>query len=263
MAQSVNQLKAFGTFGPFLEFSIDGKGLGETVTVQGGKPIALSIRVQSPTWFDVDRIEIYRNGELLREIVGRADCVSDALDCLVSPNRGTLNYQALIGDTPSRDAWYVIVAMGLRGKSLAPVYSSNSVARLGIFELIQRLTPLLPPLRSLATPLTPSIGSVRPYAVTNPIFVDADGDGIVSSVSPAPSWAARSTSLSEAHQIETSRAGHSHDHAHDHHQVGLAHDHRVGLGRLRHDAAAFKEYLERVGKSRPKLRSALRSLRIP
>jgi hypothetical protein len=123
--------------------------------------------------------------------------------------------------------------MGLDGKTLAPVYSSTPVARLGMFEFIQRLTPLLPPLRSFGVPLSPSLTLMRPYAATNPIFVDVDGDGLTP-VAPTPGWAPES-----AVEGQQSNALKSNDTNHDHDHPG--HDHSVGLGRLRLDARRFRQ----------------------
>ena len=161
IAQSVKRGQSVATTGPFVDFSIDGKGIGETVSAKKDQEVTLSLRVRSPMWFDVDRIEIYRNGQLIKVVSGSTKCAGGD-DCIKLPNDKLVNYEATIKDKPTRDSWYVAIAMGVDGKTLAPVYSSTPVARLGIFELIQRLTPLLPPLRSLRTPFSPSIAVVRP-----------------------------------------------------------------------------------------------------
>jgi hypothetical protein len=170
-----------------------------------------------------------------------------------------VNFDQTLSDTPEGDAWYVVVAMGVDGKGLAPVYSTPPVSRLGIFEVIQRLIPLLPPLRSLRIPLTPTVAQVRPYAVTNPIWVDVGGDGFTPLEEP-PSWGATVSS--------TSAALHAHEHGsdpHQHHELPRldwpAHDHRRGLGRLRHRAEALRAEIE-AGRLDPRvLRKALDGLR--
>ncbi|MFH1131138.1 MAG: hypothetical protein V1754_07370, partial [Pseudomonadota bacterium] len=229
VAREIHKGHVFPTYGPFVSFQINGKEMGETVVVEKGDKVSLKIKVQSPLWFDVDRIEIYRNGELIREISGRLDCPKKSNDCIRVPNDQGVNYDATILDKPAKDSWYVVVAMGLDGKSLAPVYSSPPVARLGIFEIIQRLTPWLPPLRSMRTPLSPAIGRVRPYATTNPIFVDIGGDGITP-VAPRPSWAKEENRTSSNTNALTSQR-----------QNEFGPENGPGLGRMRQDAASFME----------------------
>ncbi len=223
VAAQVKAMRSFATYGPFVELTLNDQPIGSTVKVAKGEPVRLHLKVQSPTWFDVDRIEVYRNGDLIREIKGRTDCPEGSIDCILVPNRQVVNFDGVLTDTPPRDAWYVVAVMGLDGRSLAPVYSTTPVARLGMYELIQRLTPLLPPLRSFRTPLSPSMGIVRPYAVTNPIWVDVGGDGLVPLQAP-PSWATPAELGSSSSPLTAPPQAPSHDH-------------RPGLGRLREQAA--------------------------
>lgn len=235
VAQSLRNMKSFATFGPFVEVSINGKPMGSTVKLGSDKSVSLSIRVQSPKWFDVDRLEIYRNGELVQIIEGKENCTLGALDCIKVPNNEIVNYNATIFDKPTEDSWYVVIALGLDGKSLAPVYSSTPVARLGMFELVQRLTPLLPPLRSLRTPLAPSISVVRPYAVTNPIFVDVDGDGIIKAKESLPTWATDADRQAQAASQSSSLTTKKHQMPLVTPSKGLAHDHRRGTAKMRRE----------------------------
>lgn len=260
VAETVHGMEMFPTYGPFLEFSVDGKGMGSTVQSAPNKPVKLHIRIQSPSWFDVDRLEIYRNGQLIRVVTGRRDCPAGDASCIRSPNEKTVNYDAEIEDRPARDAWYVVIAMGIDGKTLAPVYSSTPVARLGIYELVQRLTPILPPLRGLRVPFAPSIATVRPYAVTNPIFVDVDGDGSYDAPLSAPSWATESDKQRSA----SSRRGvplSASPGAGNNTPSVLSHDHRMGIGRLRRDAAGVVEMLRDGQVSQQDLQRAIDALR--
>jgi hypothetical protein len=254
VAAAVKHMQTLPTYGPFVELTLNGEPVGSTVSVAPGEEVTLGLKVQSPTWFDVDRIEIYRNGELIREIGGKVDCPAGSSDCIAVPNRTVVNYQGTIRDTPEGDAWYVVAVMGLDGKSLAPVYSSTPVARLGIYELIQRLTPLLPPLRSFRTPLSPSMTVVRPYAITNPIWVDVGGDGLTPLL-PFPSWATPQdrgvgSESSALHEPPTPSA-----------PPAPSHDHRRGLGKMRMDAAWLEQMTRDGTLSERVLRQALDGLR--
>ncbi len=266
LALALKKLRSFATFGPFIEVLIDGKGYGSIVQPTDGK-IKLAIRVQSPRWFDVDRLEIYRNGELIRSVEGRPDCPPEANDCLRVPNTKVLNYDAVVEDSPDEDSWYVVIALGLDGKSLAPIYSSTPVARLGMFELVQRLTPLLPPLRSLRTPLSPSITRVRPYAVTNPIFVDVDGDGIIKAKHPLPTWAtdadraAQQGATSSALTSTAPPRAASSSGSNDKRLAPPSHDHRMGIGRLRRETRALMDAIKGGKLTRKDLQRVIGSLR--
>ncbi|MBW2731901.1 MAG: hypothetical protein JRH20_05870 [Deltaproteobacteria bacterium] len=247
VTRELRAMRSFATYGPFVELSSANTDTGGVATVNDEGKVQLSIRVQSPSWFDVDRLELYRNGELIKIVKGRQDCPQRSPDCIRLPNDSIVNYQAILDDKPSRDAWYVVVAMGIDGKSMAPVYSSPPTARLGLFEVIQRLAPLLPPLRSLGVPLSPTVSKVRPFAVTNPLFVDTDGDGAYTAPLPAPSW---------AKEVEASSS--------DSKTSGLAapkHDHRVGIGKMRSGAKPLLEAMAQGKITKNHLKAALRSLR--
>jgi hypothetical protein len=261
VADQIHAARSFATYGPFVELTVNESTLGGTVTIENSEQVTLKLRVQSPRWFDVDRIEVYRNGELIKTITGSEEC-DDRSSCIKVPNDGVVNFDGTVTDTPKQDAWYVALVMGLDGKTLAPVYSSTPVARLGIFELIQRLTPLLPPLRALRMPLSPSMTVVRPYAVTNPIWVDVGGDGLTPLREPPTFWIPETkpgTSTSKLTQ------GHTHTHddgsTHSHGPVEQEHDHSVGLGRFKADAAQIRQ-LARDGVITPTvLQHALDQLR--
>ncbi|MCB9556251.1 MAG: hypothetical protein H6707_09135 [Deltaproteobacteria bacterium] len=235
-AKNVRSGRSFASYGPFISFSIDDEEIGGTVKATAGQAVTLKMRVQSPLWFDVDRIEIYRNGQLIKTFSGSTTC-TDRSQCLRLPNTQIVNFEGQLTDTPQEDSWYAVVAMGVDGKTLAPVYSSAPVARLGLFELLQRLIPLLPPLRSLRTPMSPTISVVRPYAITNPIWVDIGGDGLTPVATP-PGWSEESA--------QPMSLALNQDAAHDQaHRRGEAHthDHRRGLAKMRERARALVDEL--------------------
>ena len=261
VAAAVKAGKLFATYGPFVELTLDGKGMGQTVNVKKDQAVKLKLRVQSPRWFDVDRIEVYRNGLLIKAIKGTHDCAKGSSACIRSPNNTVVNFDGTISDTPTKDSWYVVAVMGLDGKTLAPVYSSSSVAPLGMYELMQRLVPMVPMGSAFSTPLGPSMTIVRPYALTNPIWVDVGGDGLTALL-PLPKWATEAdrkafkapsgstTSATSTPSSAGAAAG----------AKGHSHDHSYGLGRMRQDARQMS------GISKDKvtvemLRQALNSLR--
>ncbi len=181
--------KAFATYGPFVDFTIDGLGPGEVVDARGaGGRVELRLRVQSPEWFDVSRVEIYRNGYLEHVFDG---------DEIPVPNEAVVNLDLRIPLRIEEDSWFVVFAMGLRGRTLRPVYGSPDLPPIYISDIFSGAFAGVPiPLpETLLFFKLPVYYPTMPLAVTNPVFVDVDGekDGclITPPSSPLPDWACR------------------------------------------------------------------------
>jgi hypothetical protein len=131
------------TTGPFLEVSMKVPGGEKTVTAgddlaaSGGK-VLLSVRVQCPNWFDVDRVQVYLNGrpdELLNFTRATSDRFSDE----------TVKFDEELELQLKRDTHVLVAAMGERS--------------------------------TLGDVMGPTVGKIMPIAVSNPIYVDVDGNG--------------------------------------------------------------------------------------
>ncbi|NMB74440.1 MAG: CehA/McbA family metallohydrolase [Myxococcales bacterium] len=124
---AVKDLKTFVSCGPFVRFSIDGHGLGETVPLSGA--LDIRVRVEAPSWMSFDEFRLVRNGEVaLRKSAAEWTAGAGGVRC-----------DEVLSDTPAADAWYVLEVKG--------------------------------------TGTLSELGGEPPYAITNPIFVDADGNG--------------------------------------------------------------------------------------
>jgi hypothetical protein len=176
--------------GPMVQFSIDGAEVGDMTSASG--PVSLRVRVEKSPWYDVDRIEIYRNAQLIHWANGCArgrgndDADADPLPCIAMGD-AVVAWDQTIEDRPDRDAWYVVIVYGLDGRSMAPVYESQILGEIGTPEIMQRLFTIIPGLQEFTYPRTPSIFPVFPFAFTNPIRVDVGGDGWDPPQSP-PTW---------------------------------------------------------------------------
>jgi hypothetical protein len=184
---------SFATYGPFVEFSIDGKGPGETVQMGIRESVELRLRVQSPTWFDVSRVEILRNGKL--EIVFDSEAEDPAFRIEV-PNPEIVNLDTTLPVSPAEDSWYVAFVMGTKGRSMAPVYGSAELPPVYLGDIFMSVFGALPiALPDYIVPIKlPVYFPQLPVALTNPIFVDVDGpdeDGcsITPQFGPLPDWA--------------------------------------------------------------------------
>ena len=133
------------TSGPFMEVKLcpDGDSRtealpGDSLSAREGKT-TLKVRVQCPNWFDVDRVQVLLNGR-----------PSEAHNFTrrSAPGRfsgETVKFDQEIPLHLEHDAHVIVVAIGEQSK-LGPV-------------------------------MGPEHGDDKPVAVSNPIFVDVDGDG--------------------------------------------------------------------------------------
>ncbi len=186
--------RAIVTSGPMVDFEIMDEdtgalaGLGDTLVSSEGKIFA-HIRVQTPSWFDIETIEIYRNSLLERQI--RVD--SEPADIIDFDDVVEL-------DRPTVDSWYVVIVKGLNQDSFqTPVYKRApygnilimTVISLGAQAILANFDSLLsdPDIVALLDLAGLSLDSalsstewpdsipMLPFAATNAIRVDVDGGG--------------------------------------------------------------------------------------
>jgi len=158
------------TNGPWLEVRASGAGLGELVAASGGV-VELAVTVEAPPWMaPPERLEVYVNNvyrlppaadaDRALEPAHEADLVyaDEAID-----NGGTVRRAAALValDVPEdTDAWVVVRVVG--GPPLFPLLAS---------EVTFDAAADAPEAYATATDGPP------PFALSNPIYVDGDGDG--------------------------------------------------------------------------------------
>ena len=131
--------------------------IGDTVDVSGGEPVRARVRVQTPEWLRAERVAIYVGGEKLEEREATAERVE-------LPTGGARHeYTEEFEFELSEDSWVAAVVGG--SQSLYPLLPYNWAPRddVGIAQI-----------RANALP-----GAIMPFAVTNPVWLDVDGDGEV------------------------------------------------------------------------------------
>ena len=194
--------------GPFIDFrATTDKGavaqIGDVLNAKGASKVVGFIRVETPSWFRVDRVEIYKDGRLYKRFF--PDKGKEAIvDFDGSFEVGNLD----------KDFYLVVMAYGLDKDGLAPVYKRRPYGEiliqqaiaLGAEQLLESYRPDLEYLWSndlIRTALQsfvnvqsvddlvamaggaisglsiqlPDSYNVIPWAMTNPIFVDVDGNG--------------------------------------------------------------------------------------
>jgi hypothetical protein len=175
--------QAMPSYGPFVELRVGKKLPGEVASVEPGKPFKARLRVQTPSWFGVDRIEVYVSGELQRVIT---------LDHGPTP---VVDYDAEVELTaPSSDGFVSVIAMGLEDANLLrPVALDVPFGELQLARIATLAFSSLPIISSLFTksPVVPDFFPVFPIGATNPVLLDADGDGTWSRPGPWPAFCPR------------------------------------------------------------------------
>jgi len=192
LAREILAGRSYVSYGPIVDFAIDGKGPGETASLAGRKSVKMKLRVQSADWFDVSRVEVLRNGVLEYVFDAHAEDPSFRIEV---PNTGIVNVDAQLDAAPDEDSWYVVFAMGVEGRTMAPVYGSLELPPVYLGDLFQSVFGSLPiALPSYMTfPKIPVYYPQFPFAMTNPVFLDVDGkdsDGCLVSptAGPPPAW---------------------------------------------------------------------------
>ncbi len=222
IARNIKAHCSFLSYGPFMEFWVDGKPMGSQLNVPAGQPLDIRVRVQSPAWFDVDRVEVYRNGSLrwvflgneqgdqcqgamaswpCRDIDVGDDFVTRECHCIPTANghnTNVVNLDVTFQDNPDQDAWYSIIAMGVgpNARTESPIYTPVYYPEMSFglvvnaafsnFDIGIDLSEYIKPI-----PQTPQVSPILPYAVSNPIWVDRDADMASFRFDPPggpPSW---------------------------------------------------------------------------
>ena len=179
--------------GPMIRFTIGEADIGDSIPVTAGQDLELYVRVEKAPWYDVDRVEVYRNGHLIHWASGCQHARTDGEEddphdhpCIAEGD-AVVAFEETFHDAPDEDSWYVVTAIGIDGRTLAPVYRSVGLPRLGTSEVTQKIYDLIPLLRSFRVPRPATLYPMFPWAITNPIWVDVGDDGWRPNDTP-PSW---------------------------------------------------------------------------
>lgn len=157
LVRAVKEGRSFVSTGPIVSVQVNRRGiLGDLIPVKGGGSfgdlvkakggrVKVDIRVTGAPWLDVSEVRLVVNGK-------RQDPLPLELEAV-----GTLKFKGRALLELEKDAW---IAVEVKGRpSLYPVIQQRTGA-------------------------TEAEGVVVPYALTNPIFVDADGNGACDPVWP-------------------------------------------------------------------------------
>jgi len=163
IADAVREHRVVASYGPFVEFWINGEPIGSEVRADG--VVEAEIQVQAPSWIDVDRVELYENGTLIQEWDVPAD------------NPTNLRFAEVFELSPSKDSWYVVIVNG--NDPMAPVFTPVEIPYIPLDEVVIDALAAVPAVSGfLSDPVPfPKVFDVIPYALTNPIWVDVGIEG--------------------------------------------------------------------------------------
>jgi len=166
ITEAVAAGQVVASYGPFVRFFVaddPDQGIGSEIQASG--PVSFYVEVQSPTWFDVSRLEVYENGTLIQE------------HDIPTPNADVVNFAQEITVEPQQDSWYVVVAMG--DDDLSPLFTPVEIPPVQLQDVVLEALVVVPAVASFLSPAIPIplTYPVYPYALTNPIWVDTDGGG--------------------------------------------------------------------------------------
>jgi hypothetical protein len=186
IGDAVTALRAghtFATYGPFVEAQIRDQSFGDVVAAAPGEWLDLELQIRTASWFGVDRVDVYLNGLIERVIEPGVP------PSVIEDVKGKVSFA-----TPARDSWVVIIAMGVEDQNLmTPVsldwpWGELELSRIAsdAFSRVPMVASIFPP-----PPAVANWGPVPAFAVTNPIFIDTNGNGAYDAPLPRPDFCSR------------------------------------------------------------------------
>ena len=173
IAAALRDHKVVASFGPFVRFWIDEQGIGSELS--GSEEKTLQVESQAPSWMAVTHVELYQNGTLIQE------WNRDRTDALTGEP-----WWLETTIQPDQDSWYVVIASG--EDSLYPLFTPVEIPPVELEDVVTEAVGAVLDDTSLLgySVENPKTFDIVPYALTNPIWVDIDGDGF--DAPGVPAW---------------------------------------------------------------------------
>jgi hypothetical protein len=189
--------EAFVSCGPFLRFAATSPGsppvgIGGLASPSEGGEVRLEGVVEAPSWMRVDTVRLLERGVT---VVGEVDIAAWSASARPEGLRAGVRWQGEFTVRPTRDTWYVLEVAGSGGLSWVKP-------------------------------------GADPWAMTNPIDVDVDGDGVWT---PPGLSAEKSDKTSVNGRAAARKAAQRHRH-HHHHEHGPGAHHHHGAHQAHHAA---------------------------
>ncbi len=173
MAQNLRAGQTMASYGPFVEVAVEGALPGDTVAAKGKSKVSVHVRIQTPSWFAVDRYEVWLNGRVVKEVTLPASATRTAL---IVDADDTFDIDLPTG----RDSWLAINALGTGETTLMrPVQLDVPFGELQLPRVASMAFANLPVINAIfTTPARiPDFFPIYPMATTGAVFIDSDGNG--------------------------------------------------------------------------------------
>ncbi len=160
---SIRSRRAIATNGPFVELTANGAPIGSEI-LDGDGTVDLAVRVRSANWIPFERVRVWSNGEVIHDLT-------------VPPAEQHSFARNLTLALTTADRWALVEVEGsanlfpiLAPQEFEPLSAQTVINALGSALDLSGLDPYgnLRPRRTF---------QATPIAVTNPIWIDRDGNG--------------------------------------------------------------------------------------
>lgn len=132
------------TNGPFLRVDLSGTPPGGDIALSDGKG-TLNVEVQTPNWIEIDRVQVLLNGRADPALNFSAEKNPELFKSGIGKTAGGLRFKHAIPLALEKDTHVIVVAVGEQS--------------------------------TLGEVMGPDWGKQKPAAISNPIYVDRDGNG--------------------------------------------------------------------------------------
>jgi len=150
---------ALMTNGPYVSVSVDGAGMGDIATVTGGQA-TVHVDVQCADWLSVNRLKLFVNGV-------------EVVDTALGQSRNGVRSlsEDYVVDVPE-DGFVVVEVSG--ESNMFPTVFPNEIPPLQFSDVLSAIADFGGGGETLSPELT---FPTTPFAITNPVWLDVDGDG--------------------------------------------------------------------------------------
>jgi hypothetical protein len=179
VAQSVKQHAVVLSNGPYVEVSLKDPATGKTAQVgdlfsTATPTLKLHVKVSAPAWIAVEKIVVYSNANSTNSSTAKPLTITEGL--LDASHVVRFDQDLDFSPANAADAWVVVTAEA--DKTMFPVLTPLEQPPLQISDAISTIAGPLGLGADGMNDLRPqAVGPARPFAMTNPIWIDVDGDG--------------------------------------------------------------------------------------
>ncbi len=165
----------YGTNGPTIDLRVGGAAIGSTINASSGA-VLVEVGVRGPKWVHVDSVDILVNGAVVH-----SESVSVDYAGLNEESGWAFNFQHSVAIT--QDSFITVEAHG--NDSLFPVVVPADQAPVQFNEVVGAIGGAFGGAFGSSVSIGPSwVTQATPFAFTNPVWVDANGDGVWTPLTP-------------------------------------------------------------------------------